>query len=177
MLTKFQKKEIAQELKKSIEESKTSVVCDFKGLTVEQLSQLRTQLREFGAEMKVVKKTLMQIAIKDAKIDLDVKKMEGQLAIVYGGEDEVGSPRVLNKFAKGNDKLKILAGILEQRAISDVEVKNLANLPSKQELLAKVVGGIKAPISGFVGVLSGSLKKVVYALNAIKDSKESKENA
>jgi large subunit ribosomal protein L10 len=172
MLTKSQKKEIAKELKGNIEGSKTSVVCDFKGLTVEDLSELRSQLREFGARMKVIKKTVMQIAIKDANVDLDVRKMEGQVAIVYGGEDEVCSPRILHKFAKGNDKLKILGGILEQKGITEAEVKNLANLPSKQELLAKVVGSMKAPINGFVGVLSGNLRKFIYALNAIKDSKE-----
>ena len=172
MLTKSQKQEIAKELKGNIKSSKTCVVCDFKGLTVEELTEIRGQLREFGAEMKVIKKTLMQIALKEAKVDLDVRKMEGQLAIVFGGEDEVSSPKVLNDFAKDNEKLRILGGVLEQKGITEVEVKNLANLPSKQELLAKVVGSIKAPINGFVGVLSGNLRKFIYALNAIKESKK-----
>ena len=171
MLTRSQKEELAEELTQKIADSKAVVICDYKGLKVDELKSVREALRENGGEMLITKKTLIQIALEQAKIDLDVRKMEGQIAIVHGG-DEISSPKALYEFSKDNDNLKILAGALEKKAISDIEVINLAKLPSKDELLARVVGSIKAPMNGFVQVLSGNLKKFVYALNAIKESKD-----
>ena len=175
MLTRQQKEKLVKELSTKIADSKTVVICDYKGLKVDDLKELREKLRENEAEMLVTKKTLIQIALEKAKIDLDIKNLQGQLAIVYGG-DEVSSPKTLHQFSKENDNLKILAGVLELKAISDIEVVNLAKLPTKDELLAKVVGSIKAPISGFVMVLGGNLRKFVYALSAIKESKEKQAN-
>ncbi len=171
MLTREQKEELVEKLTRKITDSKSVVICDYKGLKVDELKSLRDSLRENGAEMLIAKKSLIQIALIQAKIDLDVKKMEGQVAIAYGG-DEISSPKALHEFSKENDNLKILAGALEQKAISDIEVIDLAKLPSRDELLARVVGSINAPISGFVGVLSGNLRKFIYALNAIKETKE-----
>lgn len=172
MLTRKQKEELVKKLASKISNSKAVVICDYKGLKVDELKSLRRALRENSAEMLVAKKSLIQIALQQAKINLDVKKMEGQIAIVHGG-DEVSSPKALHQFSKDNDNLKILAGALEQKAISDIEVIDLAKLPSKDELFARVVGSIKAPVSGFIQVLSGNLRKAVYVLNAIKESKDS----
>lgn len=175
MLTKKQKESIVKELSKNIKESKTAVICDYKGMTVPEIGELREGLRKNNASMEVTKKTLMKVALKDAKVDLDPREMEGQLAIVHGGDDEVSSPKTLHEYAKENEKLKILAGVLEGNPLSAEEVKNLAKLPSKEELLGKVVGTIKAPVSGFVNVLSGNLRNLVYALNAVKEAKEGAE--
>jgi large subunit ribosomal protein L10 len=173
MLTRKQKEQLVGDLSAELKNSKTSVICGYQGMTVSDVAQLRSQLREKEAKMQVLKKTLIQIALKNADIEFDPKAMEGQVAIVFGGDDEIFSPKILHDFAKKNESLKILAGVLEGKMISASEVEGLAKLPSKEELLAKVVGTINAPISGFVNVLAGNLRNFVYAINAIKESKES----
>lgn len=172
MLTRTQKEQLVIQLSDELKNSKTSVLCGYKGMTVPEVGELRSQLREQNAKMKILKKTLIQIALKNAKVEIDPSVMEGQVAIVYGGEDEIFSPKTLYNFAKENEKLEILAGILEGKPISAEKVTELAKLPSREELLAKVVGSVKAPVSGFVNVLSGNLRGLVFALNAIKQTKE-----
>ena len=97
--------------------------------------------------------------------------MEGQLAFVYGGEDEVSAAKIISKLGKDNENLKMLGGVLEGKAMDQAEITALSKLPSKDELLAKVVGSLKAPISGFVNVLGGNLRGLVYTLKAIKEQK------
>ncbi len=172
MLTKKQKKELAEGFVENLTASKTTVVCDYKGMTVAEISELRKILREAGIKMQVLKKSVAQVALDNQKIDLDVRKMEGQLAFVYGGEDEVTAAKIVRRFAKDNEKLKMLAGVLENKAMTQEEMTALAKLPGKDELLAKVVGSLKAPVSGFVNVLGGNLRGLVYTLQAIREKKE-----
>ncbi len=174
MLSKKQKKELAENFAKNLTASKTTIVCDYKGMTVAEISELRKVLREAGIKMQVLKKSVAQIALNGQKIDLDVRKMEGQLAFVYGGEDEVTAAKIVSKFSKDNEKLKMLAGVLENKAMTQEEMVALAKLPGKDELLAKVVGSLKAPVSGFVNVLGGNLRGLVYTLQAIREKKEGK---
>ena len=171
MLTRKQKEEIVEKLSRKIADSKTVVICDFKGLSVADLTELRKKLRENNAEMMVTKKTLAKLAFKKAGIEMDTKSMEGQLAFVYGGESEVASPKTLAEFSKKKENLKILAGILENKTIDADGVISLSKIPSRKELLVKVVSNIKAPISGFVNALSGNLRNLVQVLNQIKESK------
>jgi large subunit ribosomal protein L10 len=176
MLTKDQKKQQVEKLSKDLKESKTSVICGYKGMTVPEISELRSKLYEQYSSMQVIKKTLMKIALKKIDVEVEPEKLDGQIAIVYGGDDEIFSPKTIHEYAKTNENLEILAGILEGKLISADEVKNLAKLPTREELLAKVVGSAKAPISGFVNVLSGNLRNLVFALSAIKETKEATES-
>lgn len=170
MLTRKQKEALAKDLSNDIKASKSVVICDYKGMNVSEMGELRSSFREKDAKMQVAKKTLMSIALKDADVDLETKQMEGQLAIVFG-QDEVSPSKILYEYAEKNDNLNILGGVLEGKAITESEIVNLAKLPSKEELLAKVVGSINAPISGFVNVLNGNLRNFVFALSAIKEAK------
>lgn len=172
MLTRQDKKALIDNLTKNLQETKTSVVCDYKGLSVSEVSQLRTALREKNASMQVIKKTFAQIAFDNAKIELDVRKIDGQIAVIYGGDDEVCSSKAAFDFSKKNKAFAIRGGSLEGSPITVEEITNLAKLPTKEQLLGQVVGTINAPITGFVGALSGNLRNIVYALNAIKDLKE-----
>lgn len=172
MLTKKQKEDLAKDFVEKIKESKTTVVVDYKGMTVGEISELRNLLREQGIKMQVLKKSIAQVAFTNQKLDLDVRKMEGQLAFVYGGDDEVSAAKIVHKFAKDNEKLKMLAGVLENKVMAQEEMVSLAKLPGKDELLAKMVGSLKAPVSGFVNVLGGNLRGLVYILQAIKEKKE-----
>lgn len=172
MLTKQQKKELVQEIAQNIKNSKSVVLCDYKGLTVEELSQLRRDLRQVGSEMKVAKKTLIDIAFEESGLTMEVQKTEGQVGVIYNKEDEISGAKKAYDFSKSNDNLKILQGALDGKKLTVEEVINLAKLPSKEELLVKMVGSIKAPISGLVNVLGGNLRSLVYVLQAIKDSKQ-----
>lgn len=171
MLTRAQKEALVQELSQGIESSKTVVLCDYKGLSVAQLQEVRKALREKSAKMQILKKTLARLAFQQAGTELDVRKLEGQVAVIYGGEDEISAPKVALEYSKKNDKFKIVGGSLEKNPLSQAEMINLAKLPTKQEMLGKLVGTINAPISGFVNALAGNLRNLVGVLSAIKDVK------
>ena len=178
--TRAQKKEIIQNLKDKIKQSKSVIFTNFKGLGVKENEDLRNKLKAENSEYFVAKKTLIDLAFKDLKIDgFAPKELEGQVAAVFGYEDEVVPAKIVDEFKKGNkDKIEFLGGILDLSAekaegkfLGIQEVEELAKLPSKPELYAKVVGSINAPVSGLVNVLAGNLRGLVYTLNAIKDNK------
>lgn len=171
MLTKLQKKEIIKELAEDIKNSKSVVFVDFKGMKVNDTRELKRELRAAKVGFKVSRKTLIDLAIKDAGIEMEAKKIEGQIALAVSAEDEVAPAKIIDKFSKKNENLKIAGGILGTKVMSLEEVKALAKLPSKEELLAQLVGTLNAPISGFVNVLAGNLRGLVQVLKAIGDSK------
>ncbi len=171
MLTRDQKEKLVEEISEKIKESATTVVCDYKGVTVNELQEVRQKLREGNARMQVLKKTLTKLAYEKAGVELDVTKLEGQSAIIFGGDDEVVAPKVLAEIAKENENFKILAGTLENNVMDKKEIMALAKLPGKKELLGKVVGTINAPISSFVQVLAGNLRNLVGVLTAVKETK------
>jgi large subunit ribosomal protein L10 len=171
MQTKQQKEEIVKNLAANLKESKAVVFSDFKGFRVKDMTMLRRELRAEGVTFDVVKKTLIDIALCDAGIEVSVKDLEGQIAIAVSGQDEVAAAKILTKVAKANENLKIVGGILGVQALNKEEVLALAKLPSKEELLSKLVGTLNAPISGFVNVLAGNLRGLVNVLKAVADSK------
>jgi len=171
MQSKDQKKEIVKDLAQMLKSSKAVVFSDFKGLKMKDLSKLKKELREAGVSFSVFKKTLISIALKEAKIDLDAKGMEGQIAVSVSSLDEVAAAKIIEKFAKTNENLKVTGGILGTKAMSIEEVKVLAKLPGKDELLAKLVGTLNAPISGFANVLAGNIRGILQVLKGIAEAK------
>lgn len=171
MQTRQQKEVITKELAEKIKGAKAAVFSDFKGLTMKDMTALRSELRAEGISLKVVKKTLINIALKEAGVEADILKMEGQIAVAVSDKDEVAAAKIMSKFSKANDNLKITGGILEGKMLNVENVIALSKLPSKEELLAKFVGAINAPISGFVNVLAGNLRGLATVLRAIADKK------
>ncbi|KKU55036.1 MAG: 50S ribosomal protein L10 [Candidatus Moranbacteria bacterium GW2011_GWE1_49_15] len=171
MITKEQKKQIVKDLAQKAKESKSIVFVDYKGIQVKDVTDLKKQLREAGVEYVVSRKTLIDIALKEAGIETSVRGLEGQIAVSFSKEDEVAAAKIIDKFAKTNENLKMLGGVLGTQVMDEKEVKALAKIPSKEELLAKLVGSLKSPVSGFVNVLGGNLRGLVHALNAIKEQK------
>ena len=169
--TKQQKDVIVKELAEKLKGSKAVVFSDYKGLKVKDMTLLRKELRAEGVSLNVVKKTLMDLALKDAGIEVDVKALEGQIAIAVSEKDEVAAAKIIAKLAKANENLKIVGGVLGTKELTVEEVNALAKLPSKEELLSKLVGTLNAPISGFVNVLAGNMRGFVTALQAIADKK------
>jgi large subunit ribosomal protein L10 len=171
MLTRPQKEQLVKDLSAKIKDGKVLIFSDYAGTTVAKMKNLRDELRKTDSSYKITKKKLINLALKDAGIEASVLELEGQIGIAIGKGDEVTAAKVLAKFAKENKNFKILQGVLENKVISGKEVLSLATLPSKDELLAKLVGTINAPISGFVNALAGNLKNLVGVLKAIGDSK------
>lgn len=167
-LTKEQKNNILESLKNNIDKQKSIIFVDVAGLKADDLYNLRRELKEAGCSIMVAKKTLMSIAFKESNIEFEKDKFKGELALVFGFSDEVVPAKTTYNFSKGNNNLKILGGILENKLkdLSDIIV--LAKIPSRNELLTRVVMSLKAPTSGLVNVLSGNMRDLVYVLSNIK---------
>ena len=164
-------------LKEKLTKAKSVVFAKYHGLDANKVNELRAKVIESGAEMTVAKNTLTKIALKDAKLHADKLEsdLKGPIATFFSYEDAIAPIKVLAEFAKGIELPEMVAGIIDGKYVNVDEIKILSELPSKQELLARVVGGLNSPISGFVNVLSGNKKKLVYALNAVAEKKASEE--
>jgi len=170
MLTKSQKEKIIADLKEALDQNKVLVMADFRGLTVKDMSDLKKEVKELGGKMQVAKKTLLNIALQEKGVEFDTRSFSGPLVFVFGPE-ETSVPKKLWNFARKNEHLKIEGGVLESKVLNSEEVVMLAKLPSKEELLAKLVGTIQAPVSGFVYVLAGTIGSLVNVVKAISDKK------
>lgn len=172
--TKDQKKEILENLIEKIKRAKSIIFARFNGLGVKENEELRKRLKDEKGEYHVVKKTLLDLAFKEYQIkDLNVKDFDGQIAAIFGFGDDVMPAKIVDQFKKDHKgKIEFVGGILENKFLSIAEVQVLAKLPSKQELFAKIVGSINAPISGLVNALAGNLKNLLYVFRAIEESKK-----
>ncbi|HAM87948.1 MAG: 50S ribosomal protein L10 [Candidatus Falkowbacteria bacterium GW2011_GWC2_38_22] len=171
--TKLQKQEILRTIEEKIKKSKSIVFAKFDALGVKDNEALRSNLKKSDSEYLVAKKTLLDIAFKDKGIEnLEIKNFEGKVAAIFAYGDEVAPAKTVHDFKKGKEeKIDFVGGILENKFLSKEQVSALALLPSKNELYAKMVGSLNAPISGFVNVLAGNLRKFVYVLKAIEEKK------
>ncbi|WP_026486981.1 50S ribosomal protein L10 [Caldanaerobius polysaccharolyticus] len=171
MLSREEKARMVEELKERLSSAQAAILVDYKGINVEDDTKLRRELRQAGVEYKVVKNTLLSRAAKEAGYDALLQYLEGPTAVAWGIEDPVAPARVLYNYAKDHENFKFKVGILQGTIIGVDDIVNLAKLPSKQELIAKALGSMNAPITNFVGVLSATLRNFVYVLNAIKEKK------
>jgi large subunit ribosomal protein L10 len=154
-------------------ESRSIVLNDFTGLDVAKMSELRRLCREAGVEYVVVKNTLAKRGIKGTPGEELDSHFEGPTALAIGRESENDAARVLMKFAEEHEAPKFKAGVIEGNVIDATELLAIAKLPSKEELLSKVLAGLQGPGNGLVGVLQGTLRNLLYALNAIVEKKQS----
>ncbi len=171
---KIQKQEIFRDLNERIKKSKSIVFAGFDTLGVKDNEDLRSKLREENSEYYVAKKTLLNMALKENKLEIDESALEGKVAAIFSYEDEVASAKIVGNFLKDkekSEKIVFLGGILDGKFLNKTEVEALSKLPSKQELYAKMVGSMNAPLSGFVNVLAGNLRGLVVALKAISEKK------
>jgi len=155
-LTKEKKTKALESLKEKIAQQKSVVFADFSKVNSKDLFHLRKQLKEAGCALKIGKKTLIRIAFGQSGItywNAIKKSIPGQLALVFGIDDEVAPMRLANQFAKTNESFKILGGIFENRFIDREKALVLANLPSRNELLSRLVGSLASSMASFVRVL------------------------
>lgn len=149
------------EIKEKLEKAQSVVLASYQGLTVEEDTTLRKSLREAGVEYKVYKNSLVILAAKELGIEGVEEYLEGPVSIAFGYEDATAPARVLFDFAKSHKKLELKAGIVDSVIYNKEQVEKLATIPSKEVLIAKLLGSFKAPLSN-----------VAYLLNAIKEKKE-----
>lgn len=162
------------ELKEKFTAAKGVVFTNYRGLTVAQDTAFRRKMREAGIEYRVAKNTMTRIAAKELGLDDLAPYLEGPTAIAISNTDPVAPAKLISDFIRENklQSIEIKAGIAEGKVIDANSVKALANLPPREVLIAKALGSMQAPITGFVRVLSGSIGKLVYALEAVRKQKE-----
>jgi len=170
-LTKAQKEKIVEDLTDDLKQQKSVVFVAIGGLKVKDLSGLRRKLKEIGGKLKVVKKTLMKIAFEKMGLKLP-ENLIGEIALVSAFENEILPIKSVHQFSKENENLKILSGIFEGKLLEKEKIIEIAELPTKEELLARLVRSVSAPISGLVNVLQSNLRGLVYILSTIKRNEQ-----
>lgn len=167
-----QKKSVVSELAQAMKSAQAGVLVDYKGINVADDTKLRQTLRAAGVEYSVVKNTLLTFAVKEIGFDGLIEVLNGTTALAYSNSDLVAPAKILSEHAKkSGGKFTIKAGFVEGKVISSKEVAALAELPSKEQLIAQMLAGFNAPISGFVNVLNGNLRGLAVVLNAIAEKK------
>jgi large subunit ribosomal protein L10 len=175
MLARAEKEAVVETLKEKLSQTKGAVLTNYRGLTVAQDTKLRRKLREGGVEYKVVKNTMMRIAADELGLnDLD-SVLEGPTAIALSYTDPVAPAKIISEFIKESklEVLEVKAGLVEGKVIDAHGVKALASLPPREVLIAQVLAGMQSPIAGLVNVLQGSIRNLVYTLEAVRQKKES----
>lgn len=173
MISREDKEKMKAAITASLQEAELVVVTDYRGLNVEAINNLRSRLRDENCLFRVTKNTMNRLACREAGLGILEEFFEGPTAIAYAGGDPVAAAKVFKEFAKENEALVIKGGALSGTLINPERIRELGEIPSREVLLSRVVGGFQAPISGFVGALQGTLGKLVYTLDAVRQQKES----
>ena len=165
------KKEVVAEVSARLKSAQTVVLAEYRGLAVEDITVLRSRARASGVYLRVLKNTLARRAVQGTPFEKLADQMVGPLA--YGiSDDPVAAAKVLHAYAKGNEKLVIKGGAMPNYLMTAKEVGNLANMPSRTELLSRLLGTMQAPIAKFVQTLNEVPTKFVRAVAAVRDQKE-----
>ncbi|HEX9756811.1 MAG TPA: 50S ribosomal protein L10 [Nitrospiria bacterium] len=171
-MNREQKNTLVSEFNQKFLEANLAILTDYSGLTVEEFTSLRRELRPNQCEFRVVKNTLAKRALTGTPFEDAQAHLKGPVAVAFGFGDPVASTKILSKFSKTQKKLKIKFGIIEGQVLDSKGVETVASLPSREVLLGLVVNRMQSPIYGMVGVLSQLVKKFGYVLSAVKEKKE-----
>lgn len=167
-----QKQDLVAEIKERFNASEAVIMTDYRGLTVKEMQELRTKVREVGGEIKVYKNTLTEIAIRELALPSMDEYLEGPTAFVFITEDAVAPAKALTAFAKAHPALELKGGFVQNQVVGADGVKAIASLPSREELLAKLFGTMQNPARGLVTVLSGPARGLATVLDAIAKQKD-----
>ncbi len=164
-----QKKQQVAELAEAFKTANVGVLVNYLGINVEDDTKLRKQLREAGCQYKVVKNTLLHLAFEQAGIEGLDESLKGTTAIAYSENGYTEAPKILSEYAKDHENFTVKSGFIDGDTVDAAGISALAKLPSKEVLIAQVLGGFNAPIQGFANVLNGTMRGLVVALNAIAE--------
>lgn len=167
----LQKEDKVVEIKNRFTGSGAVIMADYRGLTVKQMQLLRTDLRAVGCELKVYKNSLTEIAMRELALPNMDAYLAGPTAIVFTGEDPVAPAKALIAFAKLNKALEVKGGLVENQVVDAAGVKAIAALPSREELIARLLGTMLNPIIGFARVLNGPVEAFARTVSAVAEQK------
>ncbi len=170
-MNRTEKEQIVQELSQRLQEASAAFLADYRGINVDQATQLRRELTAAGVEYRVVKNNLLKLAAQGTPAESLQDYCAGPTAIAFAGADPVAPAKILTKFAKDVEKFELKAAVLSGKSITVAEIGALANMPSREELIAKALGSMNAPVTNFVGTLAAIPRSLVQVLNAIAQSK------
>jgi large subunit ribosomal protein L10 len=166
-----QKQETISEIKDRFSASESVILADYRGLTVKEMQQLRVKLRESGAEVKVYKNTLTQIALRELEMPSLDEYLEGPTAFVFAAGDPVGPAKAITAFMKDHAALELKGGFVQRAVIDAAGVKAIATLPSRDELLAKIMGSLVNPVRGFMAMCNAPAGALARTMQAVADQK------
>ncbi len=166
------KAEAVEALKARLAGVEAAVLTEYRGLTVQQIAELRKQLKAVSAEYKVVKNRLARLALQGSSLDCLGPHLKGPTGLVLGRKDPVAVARALTAFVRANPTLQIKLGYLQGQLMQPLELRALADLPSREVLLGRLVAGLQAPVVQLVFALEGMLRALVSALDQVRQKKE-----
>lgn len=170
-MNRTQKTEAVQELTERFKKAELTILADYVGLTVAQMTALRRSLNKAQADLKVVKNTLAKRAVQDLEMKVLADYFVGNTAAITSATDPVTPAKALVDFAKDNEKFKIKAGFLSGKLIQVNQIEALSKLPSREQMLSSMLGSLKAPAQNWVGVLAALPRKLATVLAAVRDKK------
>ena len=171
MSTKAFKADKINLIKEKIDKAQVVIVTEYKGLSVEEITKLRRSLQKDGGDYMVTKNTLAKLAIKGTQYEVLAETLKGPIALAFGFEDQVAPAKALSQFIKDTKKGEIIAAAMDGTLMSAEEAKALANLPSKEEIYAKMLGSINSPASGIANSVNAVMSSLVRAIAAVRDQK------
>jgi large subunit ribosomal protein L10 len=172
-LDKGEKEKVVAWFQKELEQAKLVVRFGFSGLKVEDFNALRREMGKVdGVALAVVKNTLAEIASRETDSEALFKSLTGPNAFLFAKDDIIEPTKLLVEFSKKKKKLVVFDGVLDGKLLSGLDVKNLASMPSREQLLGQLVYVVASPLSGFVNVLAGVPRALLNVLNAVKEEKD-----
>lgn len=171
MATKAFKKDKIESIKEKLSKAQVAIVTEYRGFSVEEITNLRRNLQKEDGDYMVTKNTLAKIAVKDTEYEVLTDTFKGPIALAFGFKDQVSPAKALSSFIKEVKKGEIIAAALDGKLLSAEEAKALANLPSREEIYAKMLGCVNSPASGIANSVNGVITKLVRTVAAVRDTK------
>ncbi len=173
MITKKMKEKMLEEITEDLKKAELVIVTDYRGLNVQAINRLRGRLRNEQCRYRITKNTMNRLACRQAGFEQLEALFEGPTAIAYSSADPVAAAKIFIEFSRENEALVVKGGMLSGQMLDSASLKALGEILPREILLAKIVGGFQSPIHGLVGVLQGTLRQLVYTLDAVRMQKES----
>lgn len=171
MATKAFKNNKIETIKEQLSKAQVAIVTEYKGFSVDEITTLRRNLQKEDGDYTVTKNTLAKIAVKGTEYEVLTDCFKGPIALAFGFKDQVSPAKIVSKFIKEAKKGEIIAAALDGKLLTLEETKALANLPSKEEIYAKMLGCVNSPASGIANSVNGVLTKLVRTMAAVRDTK------
>ncbi len=169
-MLKTEKEKTVQELKEKLSLTQSLILTDFRGLNVEDISRLRRNLRNSGAEYRITKNTMIRMAVQESEFDAIIDYLKGPTGLIFSYQDPISPAKVLYEFLQKSGKPKVKTIWMEGKLFGENQLKRLATLPPKEVVLALIVTSLNAPLSNFVGTLQGMLRNLIGVIDAIKEA-------